>query len=234
MGERRTREPQYQDCVDAATQRGFERLGLRTNQSWHEDPRHLLFRMARYKFVAKMLAGRDHVLEVGCGDAFCTRVVQQEVQKLTAVDFDSVFVEDVNDRMVPGWEFECFTHDILKEPVPGSFDAVFALDVLEHIAPTDQNTFLSNMLDPLEEQGVAIIGVPSLESQAHASAMSREGHVNCMSMPELKRVMDELFFNVFMFSMNDEVLHTGYHKMAHYLFAVGAGKRPSGRSAPSP
>jgi len=30
---------------------------------------------------------------------------------------------------------------------------------------------------------------------------------------------------VFMFSMNDEVVHTGHHKMAHYVFAVGANKR---------
>jgi hypothetical protein len=25
--------------------------------------------------------------------------------------------------------------------------------------------------------------------------------------------------------MNDEVVHTGFSPMAHYLFAVGAGKR---------
>jgi hypothetical protein len=28
-----------------------------------------------------------------------------------------------------------------------------------------------------------------------------------------------------MFSMNDEVVHTGYHKMAHYLFALCCEKR---------
>ena len=30
---------------------------------------------------------------------------------------------------------------------------------------------------------------------------------------------------VFMFSMNDEVVHTGYHKMAHYLFGLCTGKK---------
>jgi len=25
--------------------------------------------------------------------------------------------------------------------------------------------------------------------------------------------------------MNDEVVHTGFHKMANYVFAIGAGKR---------
>jgi hypothetical protein len=37
--------------------------------------------------------------------------------------------------------------------------------------------------------------------------------------------MQRFFHNVFMFSMNDEVVHTGYHKMAHYLFALCCGKR---------
>ena len=31
--------------------------------------------------------------------------------------------------------------------------------------------------------------------------------------------------NVFVFSMNDEVVHTGFHKMANYVFAIGAGKK---------
>ena len=32
----RTRESQYQECLDAAAARGFERIGLRRSQSWNE------------------------------------------------------------------------------------------------------------------------------------------------------------------------------------------------------
>lgn len=39
--------------------------------------------------------------------------------------------------------------------------------------------------------------------------------MNCKSAPNLKALMQEYFHNVFMFSMNDEVVHTGFHKMAH-------------------
>jgi hypothetical protein len=28
-----------------------------------------------------------------------------------------------------------------------------------------------------------------------------------------------------MFSMNDETVHTGYHKMAHYLIAIAAHRK---------
>ena len=68
-------------------------------------------------------------------------------------------------------------------------------------------------------------GSPSLESQAYASAGSKAGHVNCKSGSELKELFLKFFHNVFLFSMNDEVVHTGFYKMAHYLFAIGCCKR---------
>src|ERR1035441_10302667 len=70
-----TREPQYQRSLDLSQERGLTTLGLMTNQAWTDDPRHLLFTLARYKFVAKMLTGKNRVLEVGCADAFGTRLV---------------------------------------------------------------------------------------------------------------------------------------------------------------
>lgn len=205
--------------------RGLESMGLMTSQAWYDDPKRLAFTLARYKFVAKMLAGAEHVLEVGCADAFATRVVVQEVKKLTAVDFDSLFVEDTNSRMSDRWRFECRLHDMLAGPVPGQFDGAYSLDVLEHVVEEEENRFLHNMVAPLTATGVAIIGMPSLESQPYASPVSKEGHVNCKSMPDLKALMQRHFHNVFMFSMNDEVVHTGYHKMAHYLFALCCGKK---------
>jgi hypothetical protein len=56
-----------------------------------------------------MVSGRGRVREIGCAGAFATRIVQQEVSELTAVDFDPVFVEDVNRRMSAKWPFTCFT-----------------------------------------------------------------------------------------------------------------------------
>jgi cyclopropane fatty-acyl-phospholipid synthase-like methyltransferase len=216
----KTKEPQYQGMVEQAQDSGLESLGLMTSFAWGDDPKRLTFTLARYKFVAKMLAGRSHVLEVGCADAFGTRIVRQEVENLTAVDFDPLFIADVQKRMSPKWRFEARVHDMLAGPVPGQFDGIFALDVLEHIAPDRERVFLSNILGSLAPRGAVILGMPSLESQEHASPNSKAGHVNCKSMPAFKTLMQDHFHNVFMFSMNDEVVHTGYHKMAHYLLAV--------------
>lgn len=220
-----TQEPQYQEVFDVAEKHGVSKLGLMSNVPWNQDPKHLLFTMSRYKFVSKLLAGMQNVLEVGCADAFSTRIVQQTVGHITAVDFDRIFIDDVQSRMSSNWPMDCFVHDLLEKPVPGNFDGIYSLDVLEHIAPDLEDKFIRNMLSSLDEKGVMIIGTPSLESQKWASAQSKIGHVNCKSGEELRDVMKEYFSNVFIFSMNDEVIHTGFYPMAHYLMALCCGKK---------
>src|SRR5712691_6604851 len=108
---RKTREPQYQRILEKFEEKGLETLGLMTSQAWDDDPKRLTFTLARYKFVAKMMSGRERVLEIGCGDAFGTRIVVAEVSELTVIDFDPVFVDDVNQRMNSKWSFTCFTHN---------------------------------------------------------------------------------------------------------------------------
>jgi SAM-dependent methyltransferase len=221
-----TGERQYQESILAVKEHGNERLGLMSSWAYLDDPKRLAFTLARYKFVSKMLDGKDRVLEVGCGDAFASRIVQQAVGSLVATDFDPSFVKDANDRMVDGWPFTCFQHDILKAPVPGNFDAAYCLDVLEHIPKRSEKIFLRNMLTPLKQHGVAIIGMPSLQSQIYASPQSKEGHVNCKDQGDLKKLLVKFFHHVFMFSMNDEIVHTGYKQMSHYNIALCSEKRP--------
>ncbi len=54
------------------------------------NPRHLLFTLARYKFAAKMLPwdiGVD-VLELGCGEGLGTLMLYDNRHRVVAVDFD--------------------------------------------------------------------------------------------------------------------------------------------------
>lgn len=116
-------------------------------------------------------------------------------------------------------------HDILTGRLPHQHDGLYSLDVIEHIAPRDEQTYLVNLRDSLTDDGVLIIGTPSLESQRHASPPSLAGHVNCKSGSDLKTLLEIYFKNVFLFSMNDEVVHTGFYPMAHYLLAIGCGRK---------
>lgn len=221
----RTREPQYNRYLDLRDERGIARFGLMSNHLWHDDPKHLGFLLARYKFVAKMLTGRRKVLEVGCADAFATRVVRQEVQQLTAIDFDPLFIADAVEQMDHAWAFECRVHDMLDGPFEGGFDAAYSLDVLEHIPVEHEQRFMRNIADSLTDHGVLIIGSPSIQSQAYASPTSKEGHVNCKNERGLRALLSQFFHDVFIFSMNDEIVHTGFYPMAHYFLALCCSKK---------
>lgn len=221
----KTKEPYYQTLLDIKAAEGLTQLGLTTNQAWRDDPRHLLFTLSRYKFVSKILAGKKSVLEVGCGDAFGSRIVLQEIDGLCAVDVDPVFVDDVNSRMSKNWAFECRVHDILSGPVKGDFEAAYSMDVIEHVEQKDEHIFVKNIALSLQPNGVLIIGSPSIQSQTYASEHSKNGHRNCKDAPGLKALLQRHFHNIFMFSMNDEVVHTGYHPMAHYLLALCVGQK---------
>ena len=220
----RTQEAQYEDCLRVAESTGVDSFGFMTNQVWHDDPRRIAILLARYKFVAKMLHGKRSAVEVGCGDAFGSRVVAQEVKDLTVLDIDPVFIDDINARMNPSWPMTAAVHDMLTGPYPGQFEAAYSLDVLEHIPAADEGRFLANIAASLTDDGVAIIGMPSLNSQDYASPQSKAGHINCKQGGDLKALLEGFFANVFVFSMNDEVVHTGYWPMAHYYLALCCGK----------
>lgn len=218
-----TREAQYQDYLN----HDLQRFGVYSGQTWRDDPRRLVFMLARYKFVAKMLSGKARVVEIGASDVFGARLVMQEGCRVTATDFDPVFLADARDRMAAdGWACETLTHDMLTGPVPpADFDAAYSLDVFEHITPDREDVFVHNVARSVTADGVALIGSPSLQSQAYASPASKAGHVNCKDGAAYKAVMLRHFKNVFLFSMNDEVVHTGFSPMAHYLFALCVGPR---------
>lgn len=219
----KTKEHQYSILFDVIKKHGLSKLGLMVNESWNQDPKRTMFTLARYKFVSKMLAGKTSVLEVGCGDAFGTRLVQQTVGMVTAIDFDPVFINDIRSRTNKHWPMKFFVHDILSGPVSEIFDAVYSLDVLEHIPTDKETTFMENIVKSLDRNGVFILGMPSIESQTYASPQSKAGHVNCKTGDYLRKLLQNYFYNVFIFSMNDEIIHTGFLPMAHYLIALCCG-----------
>lgn len=220
----RTVEKQYDGHIELKQTNGLTKLGVEKNANWHTDPRRLVFALSRYKFVAKMFSGKQNVLEVGCGDAFPVRILLQEVKNVHAIDIDPEFIRDAEERMDTEWPFTCAVHDMVAGPVKGLFDAAYTLDVLEHISKEEERNFIANIVQSLVPEGVLIVGMPSLESQTYASPLSKIGHINCKSGAELKALMQAYFENVFIFSMNDEVVHTGYQPMAQYLFALCVGK----------
>ena len=197
-------------------------LGLVSNATWHQDPKGLLFSLSRYKFVSKMLAGSTNVVEIGCGDGWYSKIVASTVEKICLTDFDEIFVENAK-KNTANWNLphSHIKHDWVNSPLEKNFDAAYCLDVLEHIDPAHQEHFFKNIIASCKDKSVVIFGIPSSESQETIPADRRDpGHINCQSQGQLIDNLKKFFSVVLPFSMNDEVLHTGYAPMSQYLFAV--------------
>lgn len=225
MKTKKTIESQNQSQIDTYDEKGPAEMGPWTSHIWRSDPRHLGFMLARYKFCAKMLAGKRFALEAGCGDAFGTHVVLQTVGSVHALDFEPLIIQAAEARLEEKDKSRLtFASMDLTQSVPdGSYDAAYSLDVIEHVPQDAENKFMSNLCKSLQPNAVCIIGTPNIEAQRFASATSSEGHINLKSADTLRDLMSQYFHNVFVFSMNDEVVHTGYSPMAHYLLVMGAG-----------
>ena len=199
------------------------KLGPIISYSLLHDPIHMAFVLSRYKFISRILTGKNKVLEVGCGDAFGTPIVAQFVKHLTAYEIDPRYVEDNKRRLaqIKNIKYELF--NICDQAPTEKFDAIYSVDVIEHLDKKLTKYFVENAVKGLATNGVYMVGTPNINANLYASVQSRIQHINLFSHKRLRVLLERYFENVFMFSMNDEVVHTGFAPMAHYIWGMGVG-----------
>ncbi|MDR1535673.1 MAG: class I SAM-dependent methyltransferase [Planctomycetota bacterium] len=195
-------------------------LGPYAAYAWREDPRHLFFSLSRYKFAARMLAGAETLLEAGCGDAFATPILLQEVGRVFGIDVVPEAIAHANLHAARGGKASYACHDLIKAPLERRFDAALSLDVIEHIPPELEDRFVGNLAASLIPHAACVVGTPNHAASPYASSASAREHVNLKDQATLKELLAKHFHNVFIFSMNDEMVHTGFYPMAHYLLAL--------------
>ena len=199
-------------------------LGAPSSYSLTHDPKHLAFVLSRYKFCAKMLEGKKTVMEIGSGDGIGLPIIAQAVGHLYCVDWDERHIASIKKRLSGHFKNVTLQHHDVNVAPPGIMvDAAFSIDVLEHVDPRKEDQFMKNILACLPHEGVLVTGTPNIAASAYASPCSQVQHINLKSMKTLRELMERYFENVFMFGMNDEVLHTGYGPLCHYLWSVAAG-----------
>ncbi|MEM6750370.1 MAG: class I SAM-dependent methyltransferase [Planctomycetota bacterium] len=213
-------------------------------------PRRLLYTMAYYRFAARLIGGGSfgqaskRVLDVGCGEGGGTHLMAQACGSALGVDFDedSIAAAQRNWPGAPGSDRQVhssnppharlrFACEDLHRVEAGGFDAVVNFDVVEHLQPESAPSFFRGMADRLGPRGMAVVGTPNVTSKVYANAVTNAGHINLYDGPGLRSAMAEAFEYAFLFGANDEVVHTGFPPMCHYLIAVGVGPK---RVAPGP
>lgn len=203
------------------------KLGQWTSYSLINDPKHMCFVLSRYKFCAKMLEGKKNVLEVGSGDGFGLPIIAATVKHVYAADWDARLLDNIQQRLshLRNVEYKHIDFNVETTNDLGEIDGIFAIDVIEHIEPANEDYFMKNIINCIsnKDEGVMILGTPNITASSYSSQEGKIEHCNLKSMETLKSLMKKYFYNVFMFGMNDEVLHTGFSPMCHYIWAIGTG-----------
>jgi len=225
----RSAEKLYKEGTDYQFDTQELKLGPWTSYSLINDPKHMCFVLSRYKFCAKMLEGKNTVMEIGSGDGFGLPIIAQAVKKVYTVDWDKRLLENNAQRLKHLKNVGYLHVDLNKQAPSVKVDAVFMIDVIEYLEAKTEKKFLDNIIKCLKPQGVLIVGTPNITASQHATPRSRVQHINLKSGKSLRELMEKYFENVFMLGMNDEVLHTGYAPMCHYLWSVGVGVRADKR-----
>ncbi len=180
----------------------------------------MLILLARYKFVAKLIKHTDDVLEVGSGCGLGTLFLGQHAARVTGLEMEEYefnAAQSINRR-----KNVTFKHcDYLAYTSRRKYDAIVALDVIEHMPVKKGEQLIAATAKHLKTSGMAVIGTPSIYSYKYQGDCSRAAHVKCYDQKELVKMVEARFRRVLAFSMNDEIVHTGHPKMAWYYFVLG-------------
>lgn len=195
-------------------------LGPYFGHQVRNSPRHLLFTLSRYKFAARMLPQdqKIKVLEIGCSEGLGTVMLGENGHTILAIDADAIAIAHAQKVFKkPNLSFK--SGNFIGQRL-GLFNAAVSLDVIEHIDQKEEDAFLDTIKRNLTPDGMCIIGTPNDAATQYASKASQIGHINMFTAERLTALLRKHFVHVFPFGMNDEMVHTGFYPMCHYLMAI--------------
>lgn len=196
-------------------------LSVTEGISFLENPLDFFILLARYKFAARFIKKTDHVLDAGCGHGHGSIFLRQFGAKVTGSDFDSELVRKRQQEYkdVSNINFtELNLLDVSNHKT--QYDVVVSMDVIEHFSKSDTEIVAKNYAALTKDTGFAVIGTPNIASAPYASARRKALHIHEFTPQEFEELLSRNFKRVFLFSMTDEVVSTGFSKMAWYLMAL--------------
>lgn len=190
------------------------------NFNWMIDnPLMTTIKLSRYKFISKMLSEKDIVLDLGCGQGLGSIFYSKYCKYVYGYDLYSNFIHSKNSNLkfIKG-DIKKINKKIFNKKIT----FISLNDVIEHFSQNEGKNIISNCKKILgsNDGGTLIIGTPNINSRKYRSVSSKKQHVHEYDPLELKKICEKYFKRVFLFSMNDELVHTGFYKFSWFFFLV--------------
>jgi len=179
-----------------------------------------LIKLARYKFIMRLLRKSDTVLDVGCSRGYGSLFLSQHCKRVLGIDGDAAALKDAR-HLGQRENLEFKQENFFSLSASLKYDAVVAVDVIEHLDEKTGAQFIGKTCKHLKKNGLCIIGTPSIYASPYESEWNRKAHIKMYDQEELSLLLGKFYGRTLAFSMNDELVHTGFPKLAWYYFAIG-------------
>jgi GT2 family glycosyltransferase/ubiquinone/menaquinone biosynthesis C-methylase UbiE len=158
---------------------------------WAPDVQVVYEHYHRYLWARNLIAGL-RVLDVGSGEGFGAALLAESAADVTGIDIDEETVEHA--RLNYGSDsvsFQRASAADLSRFADDSFDAVVALELIEHIA--DQSAVLAEIRRVLVADGILIISTPDRHAYSTATGNVNPFHEKELSQEEFTQLLGATF-----------------------------------------
>jgi O-antigen biosynthesis protein len=161
---------------------------------WAPDPPVLYEHFHRYLFASRLVDGRD-VLDLASGEGFGAALLAESARSVMGIDIDERSVEHARlNYALDNLQFRIGDARELSQFEPGSFGAVVAFELIEHMAEHDR--LLGEIDRVLDSDGLLIISSPDRAAYTDERDFQNPYHVRELTFEELLALLKGHFANV--------------------------------------
>jgi len=173
----------------------------------------LLFHLARYKFISRLIKPSDTVIEIGCGSGYGARYLSDYARDVVAIDEEADMVEYAKSRFAKSnLVFDSKIGD------RSGFDVVVCLEVIEHMSKDDGRKLLAQIKTLMAPGGVLFISTP--RKITNPSENRKTYHVHEYEYEEYRSILEEFFARALVLTQIDEMVSTHNPSCAWNFVAV--------------
>jgi len=149
-----------------------------------------LAHIARYKWVLPFLTGK-YCLDDGCGTGYGTNYLSKHGIRIVGLDNSRRAIKHARQRFrADNLEF-AWANALHTDFPDDCFDAVLSFEVIEHLSPQDQRTYLREARRILRKEGQLYIGTPN--RNANPLTGFNPYHKKELSFSEFQTMLEDYF-----------------------------------------
>ena len=158
---------------------------------WAPDVQAVYEHLHRYMWAAELVVGR-RVLDLASGEGFGAAILAESAEHVTGIDIDRRTVDHSSlNYGDDGIEFEVGDATDLTRFADGSFGAVVAFEMIEHVH--DQGRVLAEIERIFAPDGLLIISTPDRPAYTDATGSSNPFHVHELDFEGFSTLMGGAF-----------------------------------------